>query len=113
MNAPPIDTCTAYFAGLSILAGILIAAGPESRLGTNAWLITMPNTMFAGSARIHAPIDIERSAGNEAVVLAGEEDGGTRNIIGIASATDRYAGDHQQSRVQGQILSYELVYRFF
>ena len=34
----------------------------------------------AGSSGVDATVDVERGAGDEAVVLAGEKHGGTRNI---------------------------------
>jgi hypothetical protein len=40
-------------------------------------------TTFARSAAVDAPVDIDRGASNEAVVLAGEKHGGTRNIIAL------------------------------
>ena len=48
-------------------------------------------TRGARSASVDAAVDIERRAGDETVVLAGEKHGGTRDIIGIAAATERYA----------------------
>src|SRR6185503_10459920 len=47
---------------------------------------------LARLAAVNAAIDIERGAGNEAVVLTGEEHGGARNIFGIAAAAERYSG---------------------
>lgn len=48
---------------------------------------------YAGSAAVDPAVDVERSAGDEAVVLAGEKHHRTRHVIGIAAATEWYAGD--------------------
>src|SRR6478672_1900329 len=45
------------------------------------------------SARVHAAVDIERSTGDESVVLAGEKYRGTCDVVGVAAAAERDAGD--------------------
>ena len=58
---------------------------------------------LARSAAVGAAVDIERGAGNEAVVLAGEKHGGARDIIGIAAATERYASDRRPGGLGGRM----------
>ena len=54
-------------------------------------------------AGVDAAVDVERGAGNEAVILAGKKHGGTRNIIGIAAATERYAGHRGPGGLRGRV----------
>ena len=59
--------------------------------------------MQEGLASVDAAIDVERGAGDEAIVLAGEKHGGARNVIGIAAAAERDAGHRGPRGLGGRV----------
>ena len=54
-------------------------------------------------ASVDAAVDVERGAGDEAVVLAGKKHGGARNVIGIAAAAERDAGHRGPGGLEGRV----------
>src|SRR5207344_522689 len=57
----------------------------------------------ARSGGVDTAVDVERGAGDKTVVLAGEKHGGTRNVLRVAAATERYAGHRCLGGLGGRV----------